>query len=407
MNERGLLSYTPHSGHADQMRQLTLARALAEVLQRTLVLPSLLSHFDATASTPTRFIRKRPSVGWLLNITTLDVPLVEASSLTWTPRSLPRCLLNKKRGGGSEDHTFPSCVHHLEPPPANSSVSAYLTHLAGLSQLPWIHFRSMLWVHSERLAQRSPLAVWEEQLVPTSSCLLRFRGDVVAAARAALETILPATTRYVAVHVRTLREAEEKGEREDEWKKRLVRFVQRLNTSSAGKPQVGALYLATDDTSAVVGKATTLLSSHGITVYSGSSVSTPALLRIHADDATAARLALDMIALVNAETFSGSPRSGLSVHLLSLRACERLHAQCAPHACVPFASTACGGRFPAMLLRRGARDLPRHGPKSERCTAMDAELSAQGLTRATAPRTARPQGPKVLRCATAVRRSPG
>ena len=272
MNERGLLSYTPHSGHADQMRQLTLARALAEILQRTLVLPPLLSHFDATASTPTRFIRRRPSVSWLLNTSVLGVPVAEASLLTKTTRSLPRCLLSNsdmrslKRGGGNNgSRNFPNCVHQMEPPPANSSVSAYLAQLAGLSHLPWIHFRSMLWIHSERLAKRSALPAWEEQLVPTSSCLLRFREDVAAAALAALGTILPSTTRYLVAHVRALREAEEKGEREDEWTSRLLRFVAQ-HQSATGKPRVGALYLATDDTSAVIDKAAGLLASQGITV---------------------------------------------------------------------------------------------------------------------------------------------
>ena len=45
---RLLLSYSPHYGLTDQLRQLSLARALAESLQRTLVIPPLLSHFDAT-----------------------------------------------------------------------------------------------------------------------------------------------------------------------------------------------------------------------------------------------------------------------------------------------------------------------------------------------------------------------
>lgn len=416
----GFLSYSPHSGHADQMRQLTLARALAELLQRTLVLPSLLSHFDASAATTAtnaqevRFADrlaklKRPSISWLLNLSALAVPSLELSTLPISPWRLPECASNAtaeelassrsswQHHGGSKSTFELGCVRHVEPPSMNASVSAFLRRLSQqTANVPLIHFRSLLWVHSERDARRSPLSTWEDQMVATTNCRLQLRQDIVASARVALEAILPPhDKRFIAAHVRALREAHEKGENEAEWTSRILRFVKKHQGDriGAGEPPIRALFIASDSETMVLPKVKDVLSSHSvnISVYSSSSVGASALRQIHATDDEVARLALDISGVVAvADLFSASPRSGLSVHLLAMRACQRMGAPCEPHSCVAFAHTACGGSFPRGLLRRDAADLPRHDPLSKRCSAMDVSLSAQGLERMTGPRAVRP-----------------
>lgn len=419
---RGLLSYSPHSGHADQMRQLTLARALAELLGRTLVLPPLLRHFDATATTTSTApseatlasrIRKfkRPSLSWLLNMSALGIDYLDWRSLPVAPWQLPSCVINdshhdfhdglslRQRTSTSADAKlaiFPRCVVNVEPPPVNTSVSIYLQGLAHrLARVPLIHFRSMIWVHSERSAKRYPLPAWEDQLISARTCALRIRQDMVAAALDAINAVLPKDDkRFLGANVRALREAHNKGESEEEWTTRLLRFVRQQNneTRHAEKWPIRALFIASDDEASVVPKAAEFLRSHGanITVFSSSSVGPDALRRLHAGDTTMASLALDLIGIVaGAERFSGSPRSGLSVHLLAMRACERMGTPCEPHACIAYAHPGCGGSFPAAFLR-GASDMPRHGPLSKRCSAMDNSLREQGLERTTAPRAVRP-----------------
>lgn len=76
--------------------------------------------------------------------------------------------------------------------------------------------------------------------------------------------------------------------------------------------------------------------------------------------------------LPSSPLLSAVPRSGLSVHLDAQRACARDGAQCAPHGCVAYTSTGCGGRFPASLLSRAAAAAEptlagRSGPHSRRC----------------------------------------
>ena len=73
--------------------------------------------------------------------------------------------------------------------------------------------------------------------------------------------------------------------------------------------------------------------------------------------------------MLDAAGFSPAPRSGFSVHLAAMRACERGEA-CKPAlgSCTPFASTGCGGRFPLEMLRRGY-DEEREAVQSSLCRA--------------------------------------
>ena len=66
----GVLSYHPANGLADQLRQFSVAHALAQSLGRRLVLPPLLRHMDATVLTAERSMpllrRQRPSLSSLI-----------------------------------------------------------------------------------------------------------------------------------------------------------------------------------------------------------------------------------------------------------------------------------------------------------------------------------------------------
>ena len=150
----GLLSYDSHSGLTDQLRQLALAHAVADVLGRHLVLPPLLRHFDATAlnasrGTP-RFVRTRSRLSSLLALSGADVPTIEAADLPVTAHDLPQCSDDLHAGRPPE-----LCVRMHEPPEyMHGAVAEALRHLASEASVPWIHFRSMLYVHSARGCQR-------------------------------------------------------------------------------------------------------------------------------------------------------------------------------------------------------------------------------------------------------------
>ena len=178
----GMLSYMPHSGHTDQLRQLSLARAVAEALHRTLVVPHMLGHFDATAKTSeVSLARKisrlhRPPMSYLLNLSYLGgAPLIESAALPW-PHELPRCSNESiVHIASTRDIEKLRCVHVIEPPSAHESASAKLRAWAQLKHVPWLHLRSMLWAHGPRRESRmaNPLTTWEEQLAPTD-CKIQY-----------------------------------------------------------------------------------------------------------------------------------------------------------------------------------------------------------------------------------------
>ena len=113
------------------------------------------------------------------------------------------------------------------------------------------------------------------------------------------------------------------------------------------------LFVAADDLRFVLPRASAALAPFNVTVVSrlDADESANALLRVHSD-VELAHLALDIAAMMKAEVLWPAPRSGLSVHLMALRACEREGHQCDPAlaACVSFTSSGCGGTFPNELL---------------------------------------------------------
>ena len=370
----GFISYMPHNGISDQLRQLSIARALAARLNRVLVVPPLLSHFDATGKTLERVLatkihrHRRPHLGLVLNLSKLGVPLADYRDLP-PAFAWPACSNASAVQGidqGQSFKTSPHCVLTVEPPPPKASAVDLIRSWARLSHehVPWLHFRSMLWVQSERAAKRNPLSTWEEHL-ESGPCALQYREDVLHAARHALEPALPAA--YLAIHVRALLEAGGKGERPLEWRKRLLSFVssqlQRIPVST-GAPALSTVYVATDNETGVVPYATALLAPHNITVLSRSSTAAAALFA-GGDDGIGGLL-IDVAACLGAASLSPAPRSGLSVHLLAMRQCARGQ-PCEPHGCVAYTSTACGGGFPEDIVGAGvgAHELPARSHRQQ------------------------------------------
>ena len=117
-----LLSYSAHGGLTDQLRQLAIARALSEYLNRTLVLPPLLHHFDAaphSARCDVAALHRRPKLSSLFNLDALGVPTLEAVLLP-TPYVLgPRTLDMGKR----EMRTF-----EVDPLPAPKAIVLSIPH---------------------------------------------------------------------------------------------------------------------------------------------------------------------------------------------------------------------------------------------------------------------------------------
>ena len=108
------------------------------------------------------------------------------------------------------------------------------------------------------------------------------------------------------------------------------------------------LYLATDDLDTVVPIATSALRPWNVTIASarnlGRDLGPTGGRLMRTLDSSAALVALDVAAVLGASAFSPAPRSGLSVHYLAMRGCERIPGyQCNPAAagCVPFASSGC------------------------------------------------------------------
>ena len=345
----GLLSYMPHNGHADQMRQLALARAVAATLHRSLIVPPLLAHFDAQFNTHVSALGQlklhRPLMSSVLNFTRLSFES-EGSSARHAfdsktlprPEQLPSCTgLNLNV---SEPQPLPlQCVHWVEPPkpPHAVYVADALREWSRLGHVPWIHIRSMLWVHSVRLKERTanPLPKWEEQL-ETTPCHIEYHPKLLAMARALLAPALPEDSHtHLAAHVRSLEEARQKAERPSHWTKRLVDFVTRaqadlaseLSARSGARSGAGAplpptiLYIAADN-SEVAGRAAKLLEPLNTTVVSrlnlklNTALSTAfhwrhARFGLPNKDDSIASLLVDLAACLSAAKFSkfGRPRA--------------------------------------------------------------------------------------------------
>ena len=343
----GLLSYMPHNGHADQMRQLALARAVATTLQRSLIVPPLLAHFDAQFNTHVSALGQlklhRPLMSSVINFTRLNFES-EGSSVRHVfdsknlprPEQLPSCTdLNVNV---SEPQLL-QCVHWVEPPkpPHAIYVADALREWSKLGHVPWIHIRSMLWVHSVRLKDRTanPLPKWEEQL-ETTRCHIEYHPELLASARALLAPALPEDSHtHLAAHVRSLEEARQKAERPSHWTKRLVEFVTRARAdlaselSSRSGPRSGSsaplpstiLYVAADNSEVAV-RAAKLLAPWNTTVITRLNLTLKTALKtaFHWRDArfglpnkddSIASLLVDLAACLSAAKFSkfGRPRA--------------------------------------------------------------------------------------------------
>ena len=428
-----LLSYDPAEGHTDQLRDLSLALATAELLNRTLILPRLLWHRDSNVYTSEKkrlqLIRTRPALSALVQAHT-SVPLLDNVSLLLRAHTLPQCADDRAAADG--------CVLMVEPPDIYTSVSKMLRRLATLGHARWLHFSSMLDVLSARKQGRYPLATWESRMVP-APCSLRYQPNVLAAARAALRRVLPplhadagapgsgpGRGHYLAAHVRALRRDKFKSECPEEWLPRLVNFVnftaahlgalpsqlrqlylpsQPLSPTSptAMPPPTATLYIATDDLDAVLPRAAAALAPWRVAVVSARDAEREGDVfeRRLGLDSEGTLMALDVAAVLGAHAFSPAPRSGLSVHFAAMRRCDA-GALCDPAyaTCVPYASSGCGGAFPRTILD----DPPRCSPNwaRGRYAGEPLCLDAQGVERPyfCPPGSVPPPGPRT--CAASV-----
>ena len=133
----GLLSYDPGGGHTDQLRDLSLALAIAELTNRTVLWPKYFHHRDVNVltarSTVARLARTRSRLSSVIEIVRSPVQLIEQLA---TAHDFPRC----DEGGANAS----SCVVWLEAPEANASVSAALRGYAALQYAPWVRSSRML-----------------------------------------------------------------------------------------------------------------------------------------------------------------------------------------------------------------------------------------------------------------------
>lgn len=361
-----VLSYYPANGLTDQLRQLSLALALAQLFGRRLVLPPVLRHQDATVLTAMRELprlqRTLPSLSSLIETST-TVPPIEASSLV-PVHQMPRCDPQAVHASGVASvrrRPRQVCVHVVEPPEFHMSLGVRLRAWARLSHVAWLHFDSVLDVQSARRARpkRFPLALWEQSMQP-APCAIAYRPDVLAAARRLLLAVLPpADQYYAAAHVRAGWRARSKAECTEEWLTRLRNSVTADSalhgsngTAQAHSSRPLLVFLAADDLRFVAPRATAALAPLGAKVVSrfDLNLSLAALRSVHRVREVA-EIAVDMAALLDASAFWAAPRSGFSVHVAALRGCRQGN-PCDPAraACATFTSSGCGGRFPPELL---------------------------------------------------------
>lgn len=341
-----MLSYRPHGGHTDQLRELTLASALARTLRRKLVLPPLLHHFDSVANIVTcshgdtlsvwRLNASRPPLSSVLDLTALGVPTVPHTAL----------------------HPPPVCASEgVLVQPCMLVVSPGWVQLGGASRaqpqqhaFSWIHFDSLLFGIVSRGQSRTCSLSQLERVLQPGQCRVAYRRDVMSRALGLLQSRMHGP--FAAVHIRALAEAAGKREAGREWTARLARV-----TASAAS-QVKAVYVASDSLSSVLPVISRLavasVRGGGLRVLSARNFSAEELQRVHSDAATA-NLLLDVTAAVHAAQFSPSPRSGLSLHMTAARECTQ------SNKCIPsirgaspysFSASGCGGEMPgsAALL---------------------------------------------------------
>lgn len=399
LSHERFLSCYPANGLTDQLRQLSLALALAQLFGRRLVLPPVLRHQDATVLTAMRELprlqRTLPSLSSLIETST-TVPPIEASSLV-PVHQMPRCDPQAMNASGVHVRRRPRqvCVHVVEPPEFHMSLGVRLRTWAQLSHVAWLHFDSVLDVQSARRARpkRFPLALWEQSMQP-APCAIAYRPDVLAAAKRLLAAVLPpAGQYYAAAHVRAGQRAGSKAECTEEWLTRLRKSAMTdgaldgsNGTAQAHSSRPLLVYLAADDLRFVAPRATAALAPLGAKVVSrfDLNLSLAALRSVHSVREVA-EIAVDMAALLDASAFWAAPRSGFSVHVAALRGCRQGN-PCDPAraACTTFTSSGCGGRFPPELL------TPR--PEGTAPTAFQAP--GQGhIQRGVVYRTSRPGRP--------------
>ena len=343
-----VISYYTHGGLNDQLRQLVLARAVAEKLGRVLVLPPLLRHFEATPRTSMGVGADyhargadQPRLASIIDVARLGVPVVEAIDLP-PVHAMPSCNDSAAADLLDDDDARPAkCVRKVAAPEPGRG-SALLRELGTLPASTWIHFDRSLFIgpRHRRRGWGFYMSSWEKKLRPTS-CLVRYDTGMLQAASVMLRDKLRGN--FSAIHVRALNEGGYKRERPHQWQARLLSLADSppADGEASSPPDI---YLATDDLDSVLPNASALMRAHGVRLFTSADFGLE-LPRLHGDGITAA-LAMDISACLVAARFAPAPRAGLSVHISALRDCERSAALCNPAASrVRWTSTACGGSF--------------------------------------------------------------
>ena len=208
-----MLSWRPHDGHTDQVRQLTLAAALAVKLRRTLVLPPLMHHLDSPSCLPASAAApgwRRPRMSSLFNLTSLGVPYVERSHANETG-----CRISSAGAQHESCVVVDASWLSLDRLSGSSGAARAARHL---------HFSSLLF--EPRGSSPSPscrFASWE-RLLAQGPCSIQYRKDILARALSVLQRLM-GTPSFVAVHVRALPEAAAKRDPAREWTARLFNLL--------------------------------------------------------------------------------------------------------------------------------------------------------------------------------------
>jgi hypothetical protein len=349
------LSYLPHGGHTDQMRELVLAAALARRLSRVLVLPSLLPWplpqslrhllFSHTCSAD-------PFAAWNCS---RDRPL---ESFLDT-RALGVRFLEDTQQLRALGHRDNARTQATVVDPAWVSLGPRQQRRAS-TEPTLLHFSSMLFGVDRRGGSHTCRIANLEKLLSPAACHVRYRGDLLERAREMLTQVMGVS--FVAVHVRTAAEAAGKRELQHEWTARLASLLRDDSTAD-----VAAVYLASDSLTSALPLAARLAAQAPrradqppLHVLSHRNFSS-SLPRIHNDPALA-RLLLDIFAATHAASFSPSTRSGLSMHMVAVRGCARTN-RCVPATRgIAESSSGCGGDLPPHVQiaeRRGASSSTR------------------------------------------------
>jgi len=281
------LSYAPHSGFGNQMAALRNAIALAKFLNRTLVLPLLLKHFDVTKGACPNVVpapelrrrnsllaRSRPRVDAVLDTRAFGVPIAPSPAGGRVVDLDVACL---------DTARFDAELHRWRESTATE-----------------LRFGT-LYALRDQDASLTPVPLVEP------GCLA-YKDDLLSLARAALGA-LPLGPEWTAMHVRTLNN-EGTSSRYD-WRRALNRTLNKV--AARGE---GAVYVLSDDHASVARAARELGPARKTILLTAADLPKWFALAMPAEP----ELIVDVLIALLATRFSGAA-SSLSSHIAHVRQC--------------------------------------------------------------------------------------